>query len=51
MRRYTIAQKWHALRYAKSLVLECGSALANAMFLPKGAALTVLCMRDHTSSR
>ena len=36
---------------AHDLLLECGSSLANAMLLPRGARLTLLCLRDHTTSR
>ena len=46
-----LAGKVAALSKAEVLVVECGSSLANAMFLPRGVQLVVLCMRDHTSSR
>jgi hypothetical protein len=46
----SLAQKLAALSRAESLVVECGSSLANAMLLPRGLQLVVLCMREHTSS-
>ena len=47
----SLADKAAALARATDVVFECGSAMANAMLLPTGARLTLLCMRDHTSSR
>ena len=46
----SLAEKVSTLRGAAVLVVECGSALANAMLLPRGLILIVLCMREHTSS-
>ena len=45
-----LAHKVAALAHASVLVVECGSALANAMLFPRGMALVVLCMREHTAS-
>ena len=47
----SLAAKAAALARATDVVFECGSAMANAMLLPSGARLTLLCMRDHTSSK
>ena len=47
----SMAQKLDALRSATLLVVECGSALANGMFLPRGLTLIALCMRQHTSAQ
>ena len=46
----SLAEKRHAFVGCHMLVLECGSALANAMLLPKGARVVLLCAREHTSS-
>ena len=48
--RMSLGQKAAALSRAATLVLECGSSLANAMLLPRGTTLILLCMREHTSS-
>ena len=47
----SLAQKLSAMQGATDVLFECGSSLANAMLLPAGARLILLCMRDHTSSR
>ena len=47
----SVSEKRRALSRARTLVVECGSVFANAMFLPRGLRLIVLCMRDHTSSK
>ncbi|KAL1507221.1 hypothetical protein AB1Y20_008070 [Prymnesium parvum] len=47
----TIQQKYRAFERARVLVVECGSAMANFMLMPRGLVLIALCMVNHTSSR